>query len=252
MPDSSTSFLLLVGAVLILAGFVKGLLGLGLPTVAIGVLATRISPVQALVIVIVPAIVTNIWQTFAGPYLRDVFKRLWPLMVGVCLGIWLGAGLMTGTYARYGTLVLGVLLMSYAAIGLGNVRFHVSRAREHAVGGIVGLITGFVAAFTGVQVIPSMPFMQAVGMEKDELVQALGVFFTVSTVAMSYNLNDAGLLTSATLLPAGVAMAGAFVGMVIGQLVRARLDAEAFRRWFLVGILLLGLYLVGSTIARLA
>jgi hypothetical protein len=252
MPDASTSFLLLVGAVLILAGFVKGLLGLGLPTVAIGVLATRISPAQALAIVIVPAIVTNIWQTFAGPYLKDVSRRLWPLMVGVCLGIWLGAGLMIGAYARYGTLVLGTLLMSYGTIGLGNIRFHVAPAREHVVGGIVGLVTGFVAAFTGVQVIPSMPFMHAVGMEKDELVQALGIFFTVSTVAMSYNLNEAGLLTSATLLPAGVAMAGAFAGMVVGQLVRARLDAEAFRRWFLVGIVLLGLYLVGSTIAQLA
>jgi len=246
------SFLLLVGAVLVLAGFVKGLLGLGLPTVAFGVLATRILPLQALTIIIVPAIVTNIWQTFAGPYLGDIVKRLWPLMAGVCVGIWFGAGLMTGIYAQYGTLLLGVLLVSYAAIGLGNVRFHVARAREHVVGGGIGLITGFVSAFTGVQVIPSMPFLQAIGMEKDELVQALGVFFTVSTVALSYNLNHAGLLTRATLLPATVAMGAAFAGMFIGQLVRARLDADAFRRWFLVGILLLGLYLVGSTIARLA
>jgi hypothetical protein len=108
----------------------------------------------------------NIWQTFAGPYLRDIVRQLWPPMAGVCLGIWLGAGLMTGVYARYGTLVLGVLLVSYAAIGLGNVRFHVARAHEHVAGGIVGLITGFVAAFTGVQVILSMPFVQAVGMER--------------------------------------------------------------------------------------
>jgi uncharacterized membrane protein YfcA len=252
MPEPSLSFLLLVGAVLVLAGFVKGLLGLGLPTVAIGVLATRISPLQALTIIIVPAIVTNIWQTFAGPYLGDIVKRLWPLMAGVCVGIWLGAGLMTGVYAQYGTLLLGVLLVSYAAIGLGNIRFHVARTHERVVGGGVGLITGFVAAFTGVQVIPSMPFLQAIGMEKDELVQALGVFFTVSTIALSYNLNHAGLLTRATLLPAAVAMGAAFVGMFIGQLVRARLDADAFRRWLLVGILLLGLYLVGSTIERLA
>ena len=251
MPEPSLSFLLLVGAVLVLAGFVKGLLGLGLPTVAIGILATRISPLQALTIIIVPAIVTNIWQTFAGPYLRDIVKRLWPLMAGVCVGIWLGAGLMTGVYAQYGTLLLGVLLVTYAAIGLGNIHFHVARAHEHVVGSGVGLITGFVSAFTGVQVIPSMPFLQAIGMEKDELVQALGVFFTVSTVALSYNLNEAGLMTRATLLPATVAMGAAFVGMFIGQLVRARLDADAFRRWFLIGILLLGLYLVGSTIARL-
>ena len=104
-------------------------------------------------------------------------------MVGVCVGIWLGARLMTGPYAPYGPILLGVLLTSYAVIGLGNLRFHVARPHERWVGGIVGVVTGFVSASTGVQVIPSMPFMQAVGMEKDELVQALGVFFTVATIA---------------------------------------------------------------------
>jgi len=34
-----------------------------------------------------------------------------------------------------------------------------------------------------------MPFMQSIGMEKDELVQALGVFFTVATVALAFNLS---------------------------------------------------------------
>jgi hypothetical protein len=65
------------------------------------------------------------------------------------------------------------------------------------------------------------------------------------------HLNEAGLLTSATLLPAGVAMASAFAGMIIGQFVRARLDAEAFRRWLLLGVVPLGLYLIGSTIVRI-
>jgi uncharacterized membrane protein YfcA len=249
MPDT---MIFIIAAVFALAGFVKGVIGLGLPTVSIGLLATAMPPAHALAIVIVPAIVTNIWQTFVGPYLRDIVRRLWPLLAGTAIGIWSGAGMMTGPYASYGTILLGMLLVVYALISLVKVRFSVARPREKWVGGIIGLVTGLIAAATGIQVIPAMPFMQAIGMEKDELVQALGVFFTVSTIAMSYNLNEAGLLTSATLLPAGVAMAGAFVGMVIGQLVRARLDAEAFRRWFLVGILLLGLYLVGSTIARLA
>ncbi|HVR54744.1 MAG TPA: hypothetical protein VMS38_33785, partial [Pseudorhodoferax sp.] len=61
---------------------------------------------------------------------------------------------------------------------------------------IVGLITGVISAATGVQVIPSMPFMQAIGMEKDELIQALGVFFTTATVAQAYNLTGAGLLNT--------------------------------------------------------
>jgi uncharacterized membrane protein YfcA len=238
--------LIVIAAVFVLAGFVKGAIGLGLPTVAIGLLAVSMPPARALAIVIVPAIVTNVWQTFVGPYLRDIIRRLWPLMVGTVIGIWCGAGLMTGPYARYGTIVLGALLVIYAIIGLSKFSFHVAPGNEKWVGGIVGLITGVVSAATGVQVIPSMPFMQAIGMEKDELVQALGVFFTTATVALAFNLTSAGLLTAATALPGAVAMAGAFAGMFIGQAVRSRLEPETFRRWFLVALILLGTYLAGS------
>jgi uncharacterized protein len=238
--------LILIAAVFLLAGFVKGVIGLGLPTVAMGLLAVSMPPAHALAIVIVPAIVTNIWQTFVGPYLRDITRRLWPLMLGTAIGIWCGAGLMTGPYARYGTIVLGILLVIYAIIGLSKFSFHVAPGNEKWVGGIVGLITGVVSAATGVQVIPSMPFMQAIGMEKDELVQALGVFFTVATVSLAFNLTSAGLLNASTTVPGAVAMVGAFTGMYTGQAVRSRLEPEAFRRWFLIAMILLGIYLAGS------
>src|SRR4051812_8833450 len=243
--------LILIAAVFLLAGLVKGVLGLGLPTVAMGLLAVSMPPAHALAIVIVPAIVTNIWQTFVGPYLRDIVRRLWPLMIGTCLGIWSGSGLMTGPYARFGTIILGILLVIYAIIGLSKVRFSVARPHEKWVGGIVGVLTGLVSAATGVQVIPSMPFMQAIGMEKDELVQALGVFFTTATVALTFSITASGLLTTATALPGAIAMGGAFAGMFIGQAVRARMPADSFRRWFQIAMILLGLYLAGSALAKI-
>ena len=242
--------LLLIAAAFLLAGFVKGVIGLGLPTVSMGLLAVTMQPAHALAIVIVPAIITNIWQTFVGPYLRDIIRRLWPLMIGTVIGIWLNADMLTGPYARYGTIVLGVLLVIYAIIGL-NKFLTVARRNEGWVGGIVGVVTGVISATTGVQVIPSMPFMQAIGMEKDELVQALGVFFTVATVALAFNLTASGLLTAATALPGAVAMAAAFAGMFIGQAVRSRMQPEVFRRWFLIAMILLGLYLAGSTVFNL-
>src|ERR1700716_3296298 len=241
-------FLILIAAAFLLAGFVKGVIGLGLPTVSMGLLAVTMQPSHALAIVIVPAIITNIWQTFVGPYLRDIIRRLWPLMVGTVAGIWLNAGMLTGPYARYGTIVLGVLLVIYAIIGLNKFNFNVARRNEKWIGGIVGVVTGVVSAATGVQVIPSMPFMQSIGMEKDELVQALGVFFTVATLALAFNLTSAGLLSAATALPGAVAMAASFTGMFIGQAVRSRLQPEAFRRWFLIAMIFLGLYLAGSAI----
>jgi uncharacterized membrane protein YfcA len=247
MPDN---VIFLIAAVFALAGFVKGVIGLGLPTVSIGLLAVAMPPAHALAIVIVPAIVTNIWQTFVGPYLRDIMRRLWPMLAGTLVGLWSGAGLMTGPYARYATVFLGLLLVIYALISLVKVRFSVATGRQSWIGGIVGVVTGVIAAATGVQVIPAMPFMQAIGMEKDELVQALGVFFTTATIGQAFNLTNAGLLTTATAVPGIVGMVAAFAGMFIGQAVRSRLEPEAFRRWFLIAMLLLGLYLAGSTLAN--
>ncbi|MET0678707.1 MAG: sulfite exporter TauE/SafE family protein [Bradyrhizobium sp.] len=245
------SLLILIAAAFLLAGFIKGVIGLGLPTVSMGLLAVTMPPSQAIAIVIVPAIVTNIWQTFGGPYLRDILRRLWPLMLGTVFGIWLNAGLLTGPYAPYGTVVLGTLLVLYAILGLSKLNFKVARRDEKWIGGIAGVLTGLVSAATGVQVIPSMPFMQAIGMEKEELVQALGVFFTVATLALGFNLTAAGLLTAATALPGAVAMVASFAGMFIGQAVRTRMQPEVFRRWFLIAMILLGLYLAATAIIKI-
>src|SRR3981189_2842854 len=138
--------LLLIAAAFLLAGFIKGVIGLGLPAVAMGLLAVTMQPSHALAIVIVPAIVTNIWQTFVGPYLRDIIRRLWPLMVGTVIGIWLNSGMLTGPYARYGSIVLGILLVIYAIIGLNKFSFNVARSDEKWIGGIVGVMTGVVSA----------------------------------------------------------------------------------------------------------
>jgi uncharacterized membrane protein YfcA len=174
--------LILIAAAFFIAGFIKGVIGLGLPTVAMGLLAVTMPPVQALAIVIVPAIVTNIWQTFGGPYLRDIIRRLWPLILGTAVGIRLNAGMLTGPYGHYGTIVLGLLIIIYAILGLSKFSPTIAKPHEKWIGGIAGLLTGLISAATGIQVIPSMPYMQAIGMEKDELVQALGVFFTVATL----------------------------------------------------------------------
>jgi uncharacterized protein len=240
--------LLLIAAAFLIAGFIKGALGLGLPTVAMGLLAVAMPPAQALAIVIVPAIVTNIWQTFVGPYLRDIIRRLWPLLIGTAAGIFLNAGSLTGPYAHYTGIALGLLLVLNSIIGLSKFSFSVARRDEKWVGGIVGLVTGMISAASGVQVIPSVPFLQAIGMEKEELIQALGVFFTVATLTLGFNLTSAGLLTAATALPGAVAMVCSFIGMFIGQAVRTRLQPELFRRWFLIGMILLGTYLAVSAV----
>src|SRR5580658_10727019 len=104
------TLLIFIAAVFLLAGFVKGVIGLGLPTVSMGLLAVAMAPAHALAIVIVPGILTNIWQTFVGPYFLGIVRRLWPLLLGLAVGIRLTGDMMTVPYARYGTAFIRVLV----------------------------------------------------------------------------------------------------------------------------------------------
>ena len=120
--------LIFVAAVFALAGFVKGVIGLGLPTIAMGLLAIVMPPIEAAAILILPSLFTNLWQMAVGPSLWKAAARLWPMMLAVCLGTWAGLGLMTGAHARDGIVLLGVALMLYAGTGLSAVRIPSARA----------------------------------------------------------------------------------------------------------------------------
>ncbi len=93
---------------------------------------------------------------------------------------------------------------------------------------------------TGVFVIPAVPYLQALGLGKDDIVQALGLSFTVCTVALAAGLASRGAFRLDNLALSTLAIAPALVGMSAGQAIRKRVSPETFRRWFLIGLLLLG------------
>jgi uncharacterized membrane protein YfcA len=228
-----------VAAAFLLAGFVKGVVGLGLPTVAIGLLGLLMTPAQAAAIIVVPSLVTNAWQCVAGGAMLDLLRRLWPLLAGVCAGT-LVAALWLPPGATGATTWLGIALAFYAALGLVNVRFSVAPASETGIGLLVGGLTGVISVATGVLAVPSAPYIQALELGRDRLVQALGLSFTVSTVALALALAHAGEMSADLVLPSAVALVSAMVGMLLGQIVRGKVKTETFRLIFLLGLLLLG------------
>lgn len=232
-------FAIVTAATFLLAGFVKGIIGLGLPTVAVGLLGLVMAPAQAASLLIVPSLVTNVWQLAAGPRFLPLLRRLWPMMLGICLGIWAGIGLLTDTNGR-ATAALGVSLVIYAATGLAQLRFPMPARAETWLSPLIGAATGLVTAATGVFVIPAVPYLQALRLDKDDLVQALGLSFTVSTLALTINLARAGAFQPSAAGASLLALAPALAGMFIGQHVRSRVRPEVFRRWFFLGLLLLG------------
>lgn len=222
------------------AGIVKGVTGMGLPTVAMGVLGALISPVTAASLLIVPSFVTNVWQLLAGPNFWSLVRGLWPMMLTIAAGTVLGSSLLTSGDTRLSTSALGGSLVVYSLYTLGARPFNVPVRLEPWLSPIVGATTGVVTGGTGIFVIPAVPYLQALGLRKDDLVQALGLSFTISTIALAVGLAWRGTFQVDNLALSGLAIIPALAGMWAGQIVRDRVSPEAFRRGFLICLLLLG------------
>jgi uncharacterized membrane protein YfcA len=235
-----------VTAVFVLGGFIKGVVGLGLPTVTIGLLSLVMPPAEAAAIVVVPSLVTNLWQFAAGARLVALTKRFATALVALCAGVWLAAGAISGAGAGTAAALLGVSLLIYAIFGLASVRMQAPPCAEPWLSPAMGLATGVVTAATGNFVVPMVPYLQSLGLDKDDLVQALGMFFTVATVALGVALAHDGVLNANVAGTSLLALVPALAGMWIGTQVRSRIDAQTFRRWFFIGLLLLGAHLASK------
>ncbi len=235
---------LLVIITFLLAGAVKGVIGLGLPTIAMGLLGLALSPAQAAALLIVPSTLTNLWQLAAGGHLLALLRRLGPMLVMIFFGTLLGSawlGINSGPWAVH---ALGAALVIYALYGLAGPAMRVAPAREGWVGPVCGLVTGVVTAATGVFVMPAVPYLQSLGLSRDEMIQALGLSFTVSTLALALGLAGQDALGGQALGASLLMLAPALLGMLAGQWLRQRISAALFKRCFFIGLAALGGHLL--------
>ncbi len=236
MTALSPSLILVAAATFFVGGVVKGVTGMGLPTVAMTILGGLVSPVTAAGLMIAPAFVTNVWQIFTGRSLRRLLARLWTMMAAVVAGTVGGASLLTGGDVRMTTSAL----VAYAGFSLIAQPLSVPARFESWIGPVVGGATGLVTGCTGVFVIPAGPYLQALGLDKDDLVQALGLSFTVSTIALATGLASHGAWRLDNLALSSLAIVPSLAGMRAGQVVRNRVSPATFRRWFLIALIALG------------
>jgi hypothetical protein len=230
-------------SVFLMAGVVKGVIGLGLPTVSMALLALWMPPAQAASLLIVPSLVTNAWQ--AGPWktLAALLRRLGGMQLGIVVGTVGGAVIFGAPSGAWATVVLGLALVGYAAWGLAGWRVQVPAGHARWLGPLAGALTGLLTALTGVFVLPAVPYLQGLALERDELIQAMGISFTTSTLALALGLAVSGGYAGASFLGSLPMLLPALLGMMAGTALRQRLPVLVFRRCFFAGLALLGAYM---------
>ena len=242
------NLLIMVGVVFCLAGFVKGMVGLGLPTVSLGLLSIIVDLPTAMALLVMPSLATNFWQALAGGQIGALWRRLWRFLLMAVVMVHLGAQLSTFVETQFLHRCLGALLLLYAISGLMTKPPQLSPRLEMILGPVCGAINGLLTGLTGTLFVPGVMFLQSIGLPRDALVQAMGMLFAASTASLGLALYrhdlmplSLGILSAAALLPA-------LIGMQIGLGLRQRLSQDLFRQLFLIALGGLGGYILISLI----
>lgn len=233
----------IIAATFLLAGTVKGVLGLGLPTVSLALLTVATDLPTAMVLLLVPSLVTNLWQAFIGGEFVALVTRLWAFLLVATVMIWVGGMLFVHVELGYLSSLLGLLLMIYASISLAGYRFRITPQYESWAGPLVGVLNGFFTGLTGSFVVPGVMYLQSIGLTRSQLIQSMGILFTVSTLALGFTLHGNSLLPSELGIASSMGLVPAIVGMIVGRRIRNRMSEATFRRIFFGALFILGAYI---------
>lgn len=245
---SDPTTLLLIGLVFMLAGLVKGVVGVGLPMVSLALLTTVIGLKPAVALTVVPVVVTNLYQSLAGGQLTAILRRVWSLLLLLMLATWFGAGVLAGSDSHFLTAGLGTILICYSLYSLTRSQIPSPGAYEGWLSPLVGALAGLSNGMTGTILVPGVLYLQALGLSRDALVQTLGVVFLVSGLSLGVALASHGLMSLQVAGTSAAALIPAVIGMYAGQHLRKRMSEERFRQIFFIALLLIGCNLVLRTL----
>ena len=246
---TETNTLILVGLTFLLAGSIKGVIGLGLPTVSLSVLTATLGLHPAMALVVIPSFVTNFWQGAVGGHGREILGRIWPLLVFATVTVWIGAKALARVDVSLLSALLGILIAIYSIVNLIQSNVTIPQRWEKLVGPLVGTVNGVLTGMTGSFVFPSVLYLQSIRLPRDVLIQAMGIVFTASTVALGISLGKHNILTMELGAVSAASVVPAVIGMWLGQQLRRQLSESLFRRVFLLALLGLGLYIFARSIA---
>ncbi|MBZ0216903.1 MAG: sulfite exporter TauE/SafE family protein [Fimbriimonadaceae bacterium] len=240
--------IIFIGLTFLLAGMVKGVIGFGLPTISLAVLATTFGLPVAMALMLVPSFVTNVWQAMTGGQGVKTLKRIWPFLLAATATVWIGALALSRIDFFYLSALLGVLVAVYAGLNLLGMGVRVRREDEGWLGPLFGLINGLLTGMTGAFVFPGILYLQALGFSRDALIQAMGMLFMASTIALTFSLGVNDFLTFELGLWSAAGIVPAIAGMIAGQRIRAVLSENLFRRMFFLALLALGVFIIAKAL----
>lgn len=227
-----------------IASFLKGLTGLGFSTMCLGLLALFIDLKLAIPLVFLPSLSSNLMVMVQAGRFVEAFKRFWPLYFSALPGLMVGILFLNGSDSELPKRVLGTVMFLYGLWGLTSGIVSLSETNEQRLKVPIGLVSGLVNGATGSQIMPIMPYLLSLKIDRDLFVQTINCSFTISTLVMIAGFGKLGLVTQSVVVLSAGGIVPVTAGIFLGGKLRKRVSEARYRKMVLFLLIVLGASLV--------
>ena len=235
--------------VLLLAGSVKGTLGIGMPLIAVPMMSLLVPVPVAVSLLPLPILVANVWQAFHGGWFLASVRRFWPLIACMVVGVVLGARLLASLDRSLLYLVIGVGVIAFSLSSRFSPHFHLGPRGERPGGVLAGFLAGTVGGVSTMYGPVLIPYLLALRLPKDHFVGAIGTLYLLGILPLPFALAGYGVMGVREFAWSAAAVVPVFAGVLFGQWLRRHVDQERFRRAVLTLLLFTGASLVWRALA---
>ena len=229
---------------LFLGGFSKGALGVGLPLIAVPILALSMPVASTVAIMTTPILLTNAHQALRGGLLPEVIRRYGTVGIGMVIGTAIGSQILISLEEKTLYLIMGLLVLSLPAARLLRIDRSIQPKTQRWLGPLFGLLGGTVGGISGFWGPIILVYLVALRMPKDLFAATVGFLFSIASIAMSVFLSSHGVMDSEHLGASALACIPVFAGIFLGQRLRNKISQVQFDRALSLTMTIIGFSLL--------
>ena len=236
-------------AAYLFAATAKGITGLGFSTTCLPLLVLAIGLKDAISLVLIPSICSNLVVMRQVGHFRTVVLRFWPMLLVTIPGLTLGLWCLAGIDSSSAKIVFGLVLLIWCGFSFLTPNLRLPNHLEGVIAPISGICTGFLNGLTGSQVMPVVPFLMSLNLDRNMFIQAANCSFTMSSLIMMAGLGHLGLFTAADIVISSLGVVCVFIGVKLGSSIRESLSETTFKNVILAMLTMMSISLLMSSFA---
>lgn len=242
--DLGAPVLAACAAAMIAGGVVKGVVGIGLPLVALPVMVNFIPVHKAIALLILSSFATSVWQSYHGGQFAPSVKRFWPLLAGIVIGVAFSVKALATFDTRLLYLILGAIVVTFASILHRKLVFAVAPRAERWAAPLTGIAAGLVGGLSMLFGPVYAMYLAGLKLGKESFVAAISLSNVWATVVLAIAMAQFDLLGGADLAASLLALIPSSLGVLLGTWLRRHINEETFLKMLAVVLFLIGLNLI--------